>query len=167
MLEFSLNFAQENKLSLEEVSKWNNEYGFSLSNTRLYDESYLTQNRFTLITTETEKIKANIVDKVQAVHDYSEGRHARINSTVCPSEDDIGVHVPYIDITSLWSISSIRANSHSPNVYLSQPLEYFPTELINLTINAIQYNATTPQEQALGSFAGRNMKILSTWYDWE
>ena len=54
-------------------------------NTRWDEESTLNQIISTSTTTEKEEIRANNVDKVQGVHDYSEDLHARIQSTLCPT----------------------------------------------------------------------------------
>ena len=83
------------------------------------------------------------MDKVQDVHDYSEGLYERIQSTLCLTEDDMDVHVPSLDKNSLIAISRILENIHFTNLYISSPPEYFPTEFIRLTINAIQYKVTT------------------------
>ena len=71
-------------------------------------------------------------------------------------------HVPSLYITSIRPICRIRAKRHCPKLDLSFPREYLPTELIHLTIHAIKYKATTPEEQYLGHFTGRNMNILCT-----
>ena len=76
------------------------------------------------------------------------------------------VHVPFIDITSLRSISCIREKSHFPNLDISFSTEYFPTELIHLAINSIQFKVTTPKKQALGCFTKRNLNRLYTWVEW-
>ena len=64
-------------------------------------------------------------------------------------------------------IYHIVSNIHFTNLGLSFPPEYFPTELIHLTINAIQSKATTPEEKYLRHFTGINLKRLTTWYEWE
>ena len=76
------------------------------------------------------------------------------------------VHFPSIDITSLRVISCIRSKGHFPNLYLSFSPEYFPTELIHITINSIQSNATTTEDQDIVHFARINMNTPTTWDEW-
>ena len=104
--------------------------------------------------------------KVQSIHDYSEGLHSRIQSTLFPTEYDMDVHVPSLYITSLGSISLIREKSHFPSLDLSFSPEYFPNALIRIIINSIQSKATNTEEQAIGSFSRRNLERLSTWDEW-
>ena len=42
-----------------------------------------------------------------------------------------------------------------------------PTKLIHISINDIQYKTTTPEEQDIGHFTRRNMKIPSMWDEWK
>ena len=67
------------------------------------------------------------MDKVQAAHGYSEGLHAMIQYTIYPTEDDMNVDVPYLDITSLRAIYRILSKSHFPNMNLSFYTEDSPT----------------------------------------
>ena len=78
------------------------------------------------------------MDKVQYVHDYSKGLHERIHSNICPTENDMDIHVTYIDINSLRSISRIRENTQFTNLDITLSPKNLPTELIHITINAIQ-----------------------------
>ena len=110
----------------------------------------MAQIRSTSTTTETEELKASIAYKVQAVYEYSKVLHARIQYNICPTENDMDVHVPSLDITLLRAIYCIQTKRHFPNLDLSFSTEYFPTELICLTINAIQYKGINPEEQDIG-----------------
>ena len=97
------------------------------------------------------------MNKVQASHDHYEGIHAMIQSTLYTIEVDIYVHVPSLDINSLRSISLIRSDRQFTKFNISFSSEYFPTELIHITINNIQSNITTTEEQYLGHFARVNL----------
>ena len=55
------------------------------------------------------------MDKVQAVHDYSESLNAMIQSTIRPTEDDMDVHVP-----SIYKLNQSHI-SHLIKEPLSQP----------------------------------------------
>ena len=107
------------------------------------------------------------MEKLQAVNDYSEVLYPSIQSTLCPTEDYMDFHVPYIYITSLRAISHIQSKSHFPNLYIYFSPKYFPVGFIHLTISVIQSRATTPEEQAIGHLNRRNMNRLSMWYEWE
>ena len=107
------------------------------------------------------------MDKVQAIHDHPEVLHAKIHYTQCRTDDDMDVHVPSLYITPLISISRIRENKQSSNLDISFSPEYLTNELINLTINDINYKTPTTEYQALGHFNRINMKRLSTWNKWE
>ena len=76
------------------------------------------------------------------------------------------VHIHYLDITSLRAISLIQAKIHFSKLYLYFSPECFPTELIHLTINAIQSKATTPGDQALGNLTRINLNRLTMWNEW-
>ena len=91
-----------------------------------------------------------MVEKVQDVHDYSEGLHASIQFTICPTEDDMDVHVLYLYVTLLRDISCSQENTHLPNLDISLSPEYLHNKLIHLTINTTKPKVTTPKEQALG-----------------
>ena len=73
----------------------------------------------------------------------------------------MGFHVPSLDITSLRAIYHTIANRNFPKLDLSLSLEYFPTELIHLTINYIQSKATDPEDLDLGRFTKRKIKRIS------
>ena len=105
------------------------------------------------------------MNKAQAVNDYTECLYARIQSTQYSTEDDMDFHATSLDINSLRAITKIQEKSHFPNLDLSISPEYLPTGLIHLTINYIQSKSTTPENQVLGHFTRRNLKILSTWYE--
>ena len=67
------------------------------------------------------------MDKVQAVHDYSEGLYERIQYTICPTEDDMDVHITSLDITALKATFRIRAKIHFPKLDISFYPECSPT----------------------------------------
>ena len=79
MLELSLTFEPENKSSLKDIIKETNDYGLLYLNNILDEDYSLAQIITNSTTTETEEIKAKIVDKVKSVHGYYEGLHARIH----------------------------------------------------------------------------------------
>ena len=106
------------------------------------------------------------MEKVQDVHDYSEGLHASIQYTLCPTEDYMDVNVPSLDITPPIAIPRIQSKSHFPNLDIYFSPEEFPTEFISITINDIQSKATTTEDQSLGHFTRRKMKRISTWDEW-
>ena len=83
------------------------------------------------------------MDKVQAVHDYYEGIYASIQSTLCPIEDYMNVHVTSLDINSLRAIYRNREQNQFPNQDISLSPEDFFNEFIHLNINAIQSKAAT------------------------
>ena len=76
------------------------------------------------------------------------------------------VHINSLDITSLKDISNTRSKSQFTNLDLSLYPEYLTTELINLTINAIQSRVNTTEYQALGYFTRINLNRLSMWDEW-
>ena len=129
----------------------------------MYEDAALDQIRSTSTTTYTEELKSKIVYKIQSVHDCSEGIYANIQSTVCPTEDDMDVHVTYLYITSLRAICNTQSKSHFPNLYLYLYPKELPAEFVHLTINSIQSKATTPEEQAICNFNILNLKRISTW----
>ena len=85
VLKSPLTFALEKKLSFKEGRKVANEYGLFYPKTIWYQDSTIDQLIPTSTTTETEGLKANIVEKEQAINDYSEGLHERIQYTICPT----------------------------------------------------------------------------------
>ena len=62
MLELSLTFEPENKSSLKDIIKETNDYGLLYRNTIFAEGDSLTQIITNSTTTETEEIKAKIVD---------------------------------------------------------------------------------------------------------
>ena len=105
MLEFLLTFAPENKISFKEVRKATNKYFIFSPNTILNEDAYLEKNQIHFNDHRDRRTASKHLYKVKAFYDYSEGLHARIQSTICNTEDDMDVRVPSIDIASLISIS--------------------------------------------------------------
>ena len=68
--------------------------------------------------------------------------------------------LPSISIADLRSIASVRY----PDLDFSE--DSIPTEVVELAINAIRSDATTPEEQALGHFTRRKLRKLDTWDEW-
>mgnify|MGYP003312282947 FL=1 len=66
-----------------------------------------------------------------------------------------------LSLADIRAIASIR----NPDLELSE--ESIPTELIQMCINTLTSDATTPEEQALGYFTRRKLKRLANWNDWE
>ena len=103
---------------------------------------------------------ANWKAHVNAIHSDSP-LHANIQKQLCPTEDDMEVTVPTIDLHALRAIACLR------NPELSFAEEDISSELIELSINAIRSSATTSEEQALGFFTRRKLKRLATWDEWQ
>ena len=70
-------------------------------------------------------------------------------------------NIPNISIADLRDIASIR----HPELDFSE--DSIPTEVVELAINAIRSNATTPEELSLGRFTQFKLKRLSTWDKWQ
>ena len=70
-------------------------------------------------------------------------------------------NIPTISKADLRDIASIRY----PDLDFSE--ESIPTEVVQLAINAICSNATTPEELSLGHFTRFKLKRLSTWDQWQ
>ena len=70
-------------------------------------------------------------------------------------------NIPSISIADLRDIASIR----HPHLNFSE--ESIPTEVVELAINAIWSDATTPEELSLGCFTRFKLKRLSTWDKWQ
>ena len=86
--------------------------------------------------------------------------------------NDLYGHIPSIDMNSIRAISRIRAtnNGGRKNEWLQDGDRFseanLPIEFIETVINAIQSQATTPEEQALGYFTRKKLKRLDTWHLW-
>ena len=85
VLKLLLTFALEKKSSFKEGRKVTNEYGLFSPKTRWYEDSAIDQLITASTTTDTEGLKAKIVENEQAINDYSEGLHERIQYTICPT----------------------------------------------------------------------------------
>ena len=64
----------------------------------------MAQKRSTSATVDTEDLKSRIVDKIKYVNYYYKCLHVSIQSTICPTEDVINVHVSSLDIYELKAI---------------------------------------------------------------
>ena len=71
------------------------------------------------------------------------------------NEEDYAEYMTPISLVDI----RIFAPIHDP--YLELCKSTIPTELIKVCINTLTFNATTPEEQALGYFARRKLKKLS------
>ena len=87
--------------------------------------------------------------------------------------DDLNGSIPSIDIQSLRAIAKIRGamlKGKLDNEWIAEGDKYneqnLPVEFIETVINAIQSQATTPEEQALGYFTRKKLKRLDTWPKW-
>ncbi|MCE2996259.1 MAG: hypothetical protein LW863_11705 [Flammeovirgaceae bacterium] len=69
-------------------------------------------------------------------------------------------HLPAFTIADIRSIASLR----QPDIDVSP--DAIPLELIQTHITAIQSDAITPAEHALGTFTRKKLKTLSTWGEW-
>ena len=70
-------------------------------------------------------------------------------------------HVPELSVDSLRVIAS---HLH-PDVDFSE--DALPDEYISLCVHALQSQAMTDEEEALGSFSRRKLKKLETWPEWQ
>ena len=88
---------------------------------------------------------ANCKAHVNSIHSDSP-LHANIQKQLCPTEDDMEVTVPTIDLHALRAIARLR------DPELSFTKDDISSELIEFSINAIRPSATTLEEQALDFF---------------
>ena len=93
----------------------------------------------------------------------TETLHATIQSQLAPTEDDMDFTVPTITIHSLRVITKLRCAD--PNLRFDS--SELSAKAIELVINAIRSKSTTPEEQALGYFTRKKLKLLSTWNEWK
>ena len=70
-------------------------------------------------------------------------------------------NIPNISIADLRDIATIR----HPDLDFSE--ESIPTKVVELAINAIRSDATTPEELSLGRFTRFKLKRLLTWNEWQ
>ena len=85
--------------------------------------------------------------------------------------DDLEGDIPTIDMHSLRCIAKIKAAMEAKKRTIEYDEEDFnedilPIELIESVIYAIQSQATTKEEQALGYFTRKKLRNLSTWHEW-
>jgi hypothetical protein len=76
-----------------------------------------------------------------------------------PDVDD--EHIAALSIEDIRSIATLR----HPSIDFSP--ESISSELLHYQLNAIQSDAITAEEQAIGSFTRRKLKKLKTWPDWQ
>ena len=84
----------------------------------------------------------------------------RIITKLAPTELDEDVHSLTFDMDTIRAIASIRYGDAITHQDASD-------EEINLWINTIGSDSTTPEEQALGRFTRRKLKKLANWNDWK
>lgn len=82
-------------------------------------------------------------------------------NTPSPDVDLDEDHIPSISIDDLRHITAILNDDISYDDLLSIPISE-----LEIAINAIKSTKTTPEEQALGHFTRRKLKILPNWNDW-
>ena len=83
--------------------------------------------------------------------------------------DDLEGTLPTVDMFTLRSIARIRASMDPSGIVTPDHLDedILSMDMIELVIGAIQSQATTKEEQALGYFTRKKLKKLSTWNDWQ
>jgi hypothetical protein len=64
-----------------------------------------------------------------------------------------------IDLIAIRAITALRFGLDTSD-------DILPDDYVHLALNALQSNAITPAEQALGSFTRRKLKTLDNWSDW-
>jgi hypothetical protein len=162
-----ITFAPESKLTAKGVRRAANEYGLFAPTTKWDDTNTLEDPPFldreaTINVIKATKLHYTNVQQRNIAHIASTGNlHAKIQSQLAPTEDNMDTTVPSIDIHSLRAITKLR------NPDLSFEENDITNEMISLFLNAIQSKATTPQEQALGHFTRRKLKQMPTWSEWE
>ena len=165
--EIPMVFAPERRMNKAAARKAANEYGLFAPTTKWDEPEPVTTDDTDLpFLDRTATINAVQSTKHQCERDIkyiynTASLHAKIQRNLAPTEDDMDVTVPSMDIHSLRAIASLR------NPDLSFAEADLSTEMIELVINAIQSKATTTAEQALGHFTRRKLKSLTTWNEWE
>ena len=77
-----------------------------------------------------------------------------------PHDIDDDDHVPSLTVADVRAIAALRY----PDVDFSE--HSVTTEQVGILLQAIQSQAITPAEQALGRFTRRKLKNLTTWPEW-
>jgi hypothetical protein len=119
-----ITFALEDKLSAEDVRRRINEYGLLAPSTK-WDENEKIQDDAPFMERESNR-KAH----VNAICSDSP-LHANIQKQLCPTEDDMEVTVPTLDLQALRAIARLR------HPELSFAEEDISSDLIEFAIKAI------------------------------
>ena len=155
--EIPITFAPEKKLSATTVRKHANEYGLFAPTTK-WDES-------------DEADDVPFVDRDhRSINKLTASLRTRVQKQLAPTEDDMDISMPTIDLHSLRAIAALhRTNDRKiPNrTKLKFDEDTVPDTIIEQIINAIQSKSTTQAEQALGHFTRKKLKLLTTWKEWE
>ena len=104
---------------------------------------------------------SEIIKHIKQAYKHLDFPHAHIQKKLAPTVDDMNSSVPTLDIYSLRAITQPR----HPDLQFEE--EDLSTEEIEVFINAIQSNATTPEKQALGHFTRRKLNTMDMWHDWQ
>ena len=183
--EIDMIFAPEQKMSIKDIRKAANDYGLFAPTTKWDDTAAIAEDdedppfldreqinmlngtKFT-----TEEINQHFRE-MQNIRQEIKSRNlnnirAKIERQLAPTEDDMDISIPTLDIQSLKAITKLRhPELFEDNSHDSFDQADISTELIELMINAIQSKETTPEEQALGYFTRRKLKSLNTWKEWK
>ena len=144
------------KLSAAEVRKHANEYNLFAPNTK-WNEIEDTEDPPFLERTPIHQLR---IQKERITDTRLPAKlHADIRRKLAPTEDDMNMVVPTIDIASLRAIARLHRKG---NQKLPLDEDELPTEMIEMMINAINSKATTTEEQALGHFTRKKLQKLST-----
>ena len=70
-----------------------------------------------------------------------------------------------LSIDDIKAISTMKKTKRYDNLDMSE--EAISTDMIKLCINTLNYDAVTPEEEALGYFTRKKLKNLKNWNDWK
>ena len=161
-----ITFAVGKKLTKAQLQRETNEYGLFAPTTKWDVANEADDTPFlerTPISSLRDKL-TRITRKSMADSSNQETLRMQIQKQLAPTEDDLAIVIPTIDIQSLRAIARLHKRG---NELLPLDASTLPDEFILTVINAINSKATTPEEQAIGHFTRRKLKKLSTWNEWE
>ena len=157
-----ITIAPEKKLSLKDVRKAANDYGLFAPTTKWDDSPAIAE----------EQEDQPFLDRQPVNQIDSNNRkqlETKIRETLAPTEDDMAFTTPFLDTHTLRAISRLQHPElwpDNPDIQAKYEEADITTELVERLINAIQSKDTTPEEQALGFFTRKKLKLLSTWELW-
>ena len=161
-----ITFALGKKLTKAQLRRETNEYGLFAPTTK-WDDANEDDDIPFLERHAISKIKAKfakLTRRAIADNKNQEGLRMKVQKQLAPTEDDLALVIPTIDLHSLRAITKLHK---AENEQLPLDPSTVTDELIMAVINAINSKATTPEEQAIGHFTRRKLKKLATWKEWE